>query len=129
MSQDRPSAPELIRTVRDFLAELRPKLEGAEQYKALVASYVLGIVEREITLAPALDQQERDELAAFLNASGTLPELQRKLSENIRAGRHDDDWQRVLDLVLTQVVNKVRVVKPESLDAIHSQSRDRGGRQ
>jgi hypothetical protein len=128
VSQDRPSAPELIRTVRDFLAGLRPKLEGAEQYNTLVASYVLGIVEREITLAPALDRQERDELAAFLDASGTLSELQRRLSENIRAGRHDDDWQRVLELVLRQVVNKVRVVRPDSLDPIHSQSHDEGGR-
>lgn len=128
MSQDRPSATELIRTVREFLGELRSRLEGADQYNTLVASYVLGIVEREITLAPALNQQERDEIAAFLNASGTLPELQRKLSENIRAGHHDDDWQRVLDLVMAQVVNKVRVVKPESLDPMHSGSRDKGGR-
>ena len=120
MSQDRPVATELLRTVREFVDSMRPKLAGEDQYHAIVASYLLSIVERELGLAPAFDQQEHRELADFTGCAAPLPELLRMLCEGIRAGRYDDRFDELLALVLEQTANKVRIVRPDHLDPSHS---------
>ena len=119
MSQDRPAATELLRTVREFVDSMRPKLAGEDQYHALVAAYLLGILEREFTLAPDFDQREHLELARFTGSAAPLPELLKVLCEGIRAGRHDDRFDELLALVLEQTANKVRVVRPDHLDPSH----------
>ena len=68
MSQDRPAAIEVLRTVREFVDSMRTKLGGEDQYHAIVAAYLLGIVERELSLAPGFDRQEQIELARFIAA-------------------------------------------------------------
>lgn len=121
MSQDRPVAIELLRTVREFVDSVRGKLAGEDQYHAIVASYLLSIVERELTLAPGFDRQEHRDLARFTtDASAPLSELIETLCEGIRAGRYDDRFDELLALVLEQTANKVRVVRPDHLDPSHS---------
>ena len=77
MSQDRPAAIEVLRTVREFVDSMRTKLSGEDQYHAIVAAYLLGIVERELSLAPGFDRQEQIELARFIaapvNSTAPLP--------------------------------------------------------
>ena len=68
VSQDRPAAVELLRTVREFVDSVRPKLAGEDQYHAVVAAYLLGILERELTLGSEFDRQEEFELARFPRA-------------------------------------------------------------
>ena len=119
MSQDRPAATELLRTVREFVDSMRPKLAGEDQYHAIVASYLLSILEREFTLAPGFDQQEHLELVRFTGSAAPLPELLKMLCEGIRAGRHDDRFDELLALVLDQTANKVRIVLPGHLDPSH----------
>jgi len=46
VSQDRPAAIEVLRTVREFVDSMRTKLSGEDQYHAIVAAYLLGMVER-----------------------------------------------------------------------------------
>ena len=129
MSQDRPVAIELLRTVREFVDSVRPKLAGEDQYHAIVASYLLGIVERELDLAPGFDQQEHLELARFIDTTGgapaPLPELRQALCWGIRAGRHDDRFDELLAMLLEQTVNKVRIVRPDHLDPGHFRPRGR----
>lgn len=119
MSQDRPSLPEILRTVAEFLDGLRPNLAGEAQYGALVAAHILRIAEREIALAPALDEEERDELARLLGRDGTLAELNRALAEAIRAGRLDGEWDRAFEVVLAQAIRKLRIVRSEHLAPVH----------
>jgi len=58
MSASFPDTDNLLRTVRDFLDDLRSSLEGEQRYHAQVASYLLDIVLRErsgeqVPVAPA----------------------------------------------------------------------------
>ena len=121
MSQDRPAAIEVLRTVREFVDSMRTKLSGEDQYHAIVAAYLLGIVERELSLAPGFDRGEQIELARFIaapvNSTAPLSELHQTLCEGIRAGRYDDRFDELIALVLEQTANKVRVVRPDHLDA------------
>lgn len=119
MSQDRPSLPEILRTVAEFLDGLRPKLAGEAQYGALVCAHILRIAEREIALGPALDEEERGEIARLLGRDGSLAELNRALAESIRAGRLDGEWDRALDVVLAQAIRKLRIVRSEHLAPVH----------
>lgn len=119
MSQDRPVATELLRTVREFVDSMRPKLAGEDQYHAIVASYLLSIVERELPLAPDFDQREHLELARFTGSAAPLPELLKVLCEGIRAGRYDDRFDELRALILEQTADKVRIVRPDHLDPSH----------
>jgi hypothetical protein len=122
VSQDRPVASELLRTVREFVDSIRPKLAGEDQYHAIVASYLIGIVEREMEMAPGFDRREHRELAGFTGSVAPLPELLPTLCEGIRAGRYDDRFEELLALVLEQTANKVRIVRPDHLDPGHRKS-------
>lgn len=119
MSQDRPSVPEILRTVAEFLDGLRGSLEGEAQYHALVSSYVLRIVERELALAPDLDAEERRDLSRLLGEVSSLDAGLRAMCAGIRSGRFDGDWARIADLVLAATVRKVRVVRDEHLAPEH----------
>jgi len=120
MSQDRPSASDLLRTVREHMDHLGARLEGADRYQALVAAHLLGIVERELALAVASDEAEHRRLAGFLGTAGTAAELRRDLCRQIRAGALDARWPELVELVLDEVVNKVRIVRPDYLDPLHA---------
>lgn len=93
----RPQSPDMgdiLRTVQAFLKECEPQLTAENRYKAQVASYLLGICEREIAHGPA----RRDGAA--------------ELCADIRAGRRDDDWDVLLDQLLDEARAAVRVTKP-----------------
>jgi hypothetical protein len=119
MSQDRPSINDILLTVKQFLDDVGPTLQGEAKYHAQVSSYLLGICEREISLASGFETVEQQRLSAFLGEDGALDDLTGKLCAGIRAGEFDDQWDALLDLVLDQTVDKVRIVKPGHLDPMH----------
>ena len=119
MSQDRPALDDILSTVRQFLDTSSAAPDGASRYQMQLASYLLAIGEREARLAPTLDAAERARLATFLGTDGTLADLNRQLAADIRAGRLDDRWTDTLALVLSQVVDKMTIVRPDRLDPIH----------
>jgi hypothetical protein len=125
VSQDRPDAHEVLRTVREFVDSMRPKLAGEDQFHAIVASFLLSVVEREMRLAPVFDAREHRELADFTGSEAPLPELQRTLCEGIRAGRYDARFDELLAIVLEQTANKVRVVRPDHLDPGNREASDK----
>ena len=122
MSQDRPDAHEVLRTVREFVDSMRPKLAGEDQFHAIVASFLLSVIEREMRLAPAFDAREHRELADVTGSDAPLAELQRTLCKGIRAGGYDDRFDELLAMVLEQTANKVRVVRPDHLDPGHREA-------
>jgi hypothetical protein len=119
MSQDRPSINDILLTVQKFLDDAGPKLEGEAKYHAQVSSYLLGICERELRLAGDFDREEAAALTAFLGHSGSLPDMTAEFCRNIRAGKYDGDWDRVLSMVLKQTIDKVKVVRPGHLAPMH----------
>jgi len=119
MSQDNPSIPELLRTVREFIDEVTPKLAGQDRYHGLCASYLVSIVERELALGEAMDRDEQAALRAFTGRSEPLAAGYAELAREIRAGVHDARWDELAALLCAHVVNKVRVSKPDHLHPMH----------
>ena len=119
MSQDRPSINDILLTVQKFLDDTGPTLTGEAKYHAQVSSYLLGICERELRLAGDYDRKEAAQLAEFLDSKRPLAEMTAELCQNIRAGKYDGDWDRVLNMVLDQTIDKVKVVKPRHLAPMH----------
>ena len=119
MSQDRPSINDILLTVQKFLDDTGPKLDGEAKYHAQVSSYLLGICERELRLGPPTDAKEKERLKSFLGKDGSLVELTADLCAGIRAGKYDSRWNEVLDLVLAETVDKVKIVRPGNLAPEH----------
>lgn len=119
MSQDRPSINDILLTVKKFLDDTGPKLEGEAKYHAQVSSYLLSICERELRLAGDFDRKEAAQLSAFLGAEAPLAAMTAEFCANIRAGKYDGNWDETLQLVLQQTIDKVKVVKPGHLAPMH----------
>ena len=113
MSQDRPTAAELVRAVRDFLkTQMLDKLEGSAQFQTRVSINVLAIVARELELGPALDRAEQARLEQLLGIEGSLTELQASLARGIRDGSLDDRRDAVMEHVRQTVREKLEVAHP-----------------
>ena len=119
MTQYRPVLHDLVRTVGEFIANARTPLKGEQKYHALVASYLLGICERELDLSPGFDREETEALAKFLKSAGSLDALRAQLCRGIRSGAFDGQDDAALQILLSETVNNVRVVRPDHLAPMH----------
>ncbi len=117
MPQHRPDLAEILRTVRELTVELAPQVDAKGKYDLRVAAYLLVMAEREVALAPALDRKHHAQLEKLLGHPATDGEL----SARLRAGELDDRFDDVLAVLLDQVADSVRVVKPSQLDPIHQE--------
>jgi len=123
MTQDRPTAPELVTAVREFLErDVMAATEGRVQFHTRVAVNVLAIVERELTLGPELAAGERARAAAVLghDADGDAPTevLERELAAAIRSGALDDRLDAVRAHVRATVREKLLIANPHYLPAV-----------
>lgn len=125
--QDRPTACELLRAVREFLeADVLPGLEGRRRFHGLVAANVLAIVERELGAEEAQLEAQWARLAALPGMeAGGLPRgtaalrdhvraLETRLVERIRAGEADAGplGTAVRAHVRTTVEEKLAIANP-----------------
>lgn len=111
--QGRPTAVELLEAVREFLErDVMPAVEGRVAFHTRVAVNALGMLERETTLGPRLDAQERDRFAALLGRDGSVPELNRALADAIRSGALDDRRDDVIEALRASVGAKLAVANP-----------------
>lgn len=107
----RPTNAELVEAVREFLEnEVMAATEGRVQFHTRVAVNVLGMVQREIELGPALADAHR----ARLDALGFADEGE--LAAAIRRGDVDDRYVEVKAAVYDTVVDKLKVANPKYLD-------------
>lgn len=119
--QDRPTAAELLEAVREFVERdvmSRDELTGRVRFHARVAANVLGIVERELTLGPALDAAEHDRLAALLGHDGELDALSAELARRIRDGSLDEERAAVVEHLRQSVAAKLAVANPGYPDRV-----------
>ncbi len=87
MTQDRPTANELVTAVREFLErDVMPATEGRVQFHTRVAINVLNIVARELELGAGFAENERERAAVLLGHEGTVDDLERELATAIRSG-------------------------------------------
>ncbi len=109
---DRPSGPELLRAVREFLtaeADLGDGADPRRRFHARVAANALRIAEREAMLAPAHEQAHRTRLAALGCADDAA------LCAAIRDGSLDHRFGEVIEAVLAMTVAKLTVANPGHL--------------
>lgn len=116
MAQDRPNASQLLLAVRDLIEkQLLPESQGGRAFQLRVAANVLGVVERELRLAPASDAQEHVRLVALLGpdwAERPLPELERELCARIRDGRLDSCHDEVIAFARALTNDKLQIANP-----------------
>ena len=112
--QDQPSAAEMVDAARTFLQDVAmPKLQGRDAFHARVAANVLGIVHRELELAPEENEAEVQRLRELLDADGTLDELNRELCQRIRSGSMDETTPGLLDHLRKTTLTKVAIDQPK----------------
>lgn len=112
MTQDRPSAVNLLETVALFLRDLMPRVEGADRFHTRVSIHLLDLVARELQDGTTLDREERDGLCRLLGAEGSLETLNAELARAIRSGELDERHAETFEHVLKTVEDKLRIVNP-----------------
>ena len=113
MSQDRPTAAQLLAAVRDLIEqELLPEAQAGRAFKLRVAVSVLAIVERELTLAPALAAEEHVRLVELLGHEGETRALEQELCARIRDGSLDAQHERVLAYAQLSTNQKLQIANP-----------------
>ena len=113
MTQDRPSAGDLVTAVREFLErDVMAATDGRVQFHTRVAVNVLNTVARELELGEELAAAERARAAALLGHDGTADELERELSAAIRAGALDTRNDEVRAHVRATVREKLLIANP-----------------
>jgi hypothetical protein len=108
---DAPTAAELVEAVRDFLlSDVTEATEGRVRFHARVAANVLGMVQRELELGPAMEAAQADRLGRLGFSSET------ELAAAIRTGTLDDRYAEVAAAVRATVRDKLLVANPKYLD-------------
>ena len=114
MSQDRPTAAELLDSVAEYLfAELRPEVPREQRFKVLVAANLCAVVAREIR---AGDRPEAEDLALFGELLGREVDdphaAAAELSARIRSGELDDRIDELAPRLEEHVRRKLDVARP-----------------
>jgi hypothetical protein len=121
VTQDRPSAAELVAAVREFLQrDVMAATDGRVQFHTRVAVNALGMVERELVDGPVLADAERARAVQLLGHNGDVRELERELAARIRDGSLDDRRDEVQAHVRATVREKLLVANPSYLGSIDS---------
>ena len=106
---DRPSGPELLRAVREFLTAEAGGTDPRLRFHARVAANALRIAEREALLAAAHEQAHRTRLAALGCADDAA------LCAAIRDGALDHRFEEVAGAVRSATIDKLTVANPAHL--------------
>jgi hypothetical protein len=116
MPDDRPTAPELLDAVTEFLeGELQPALDGRLAFHTRVAVNALRIARRELELGPALDAQRRAALPRLLDVppdSAPLRDLEVELARRVRAGALDDRRPELIDYLRATLRVQLDIAHP-----------------
>jgi hypothetical protein len=116
MTQDRPTAGELVTAVREFLEhDVMAATDGRVQFHTRVAVNVLNIVARELDQADVLARSERLRAASLLGHDGDVHTLERELATAIRSGTLDDRLADVRAHVRATVREKLLIANPAYL--------------
>ena len=111
--QDEPTLTELTKAVADFLREdIAPLITGHQAFKLRVASNMLDLVTRQLTLEGPSDATEAARLKTLLGIEGSLIELNRALAEKIASGEVDLSTPGLADHLWQTTLDKLAVDQP-----------------
>lgn len=127
--QDPPRIPELIEAVREFLErDALPELRGRTRFLARVSANVLGLVLRELELAPAAEAAERERLGALLGRPvADLDEANRELCRRIREREIGLEDGALLAHLWETTLAKLAVDQPRYSGYLAARERPRAG--
>jgi hypothetical protein len=117
MSQDRPTAAELLAAIADLLREeVTPVLDKVEPrlgFQMRVAANSLAILEREARLGPAADAREHQRLVKLLGRDGSLDDLNRELAQQLRSGERDERDAVLMAHLDATIADKIAIANPK----------------
>jgi Domain of unknown function (DUF6285) len=112
--QDRPTAPELLESVAEYLfGELRSEVPREQRFKVLVAANVCAVVAREIR---AGDEPDAEDMKLFNDLlgeeAGDVHAAAAELSRRLRAGELDDRIEELVPRLEEHVRRKLEIARP-----------------
>jgi hypothetical protein len=112
--QDRPTAPELLDSVAEYLfAELRPEVPREQRFKVLVAANVCAVVAREIRAGGDPDREDLTLFSELLGKEvGDVHEAAAELAHSLRAGELDDRIAELAPRLEEHVRRKLAIARP-----------------
>jgi hypothetical protein len=118
--QDRPTAPELLESVAEYLfGELRPEVPREQRFRVLVAANVCAVVAREIR---AGEEPDRADLALFTELLGEETDdvhaAAAELSRRLRSGELDARIDELTPRLEEHVKRKLEIARPGYADEI-----------
>ena len=122
--QDRPSAPELLDSVAEYLfSELRPEVPREQRFKVLVAANLCAVVAREMRAGEGPDREDLALFRDLLGESGEVSEdpdelaaatreAAAQLSRRLRSGELDERIDELAPLLAEHVRRKLQIARP-----------------
>lgn len=116
--QDRPTAPELLDSVAEYLFdELRPEVPREQRFKVLVAANVCAVVAREIRAGEDLDGKDLELFNELLGEEQSdVRAAAAELSRRLRAGELDDRIDEIAPRLEEHVRRKLSIARPGYAD-------------
>ena len=112
--QDKPDIKDLMLAVQQYIEiQALPQLSGHTGFHGRVAANVLGILHRELTLAPGFEEAEKARLENLLGNSGTLEDLNRDLCRHITAGEMGLDNAALMEHLTKTTMGKLAIDQPK----------------
>jgi len=114
MTDNQPSAGELIGTVIEFLAmTVRPALIGYPRFETLIAIRLLQIAVADYERGPEMRERERERLGGLLGPGGDVDALEAELVERIRGGGVDGEERvAVLEALRSSARDQLELANP-----------------
>jgi hypothetical protein len=112
--QDRPTAPELLESVAEYLfGELRPEVPREQRFKVLVATNVCAVVAREIRAGEEPDRQDLELFGELLGEDvGDVRAAAAELSRRLRSGELDERIDELAPRLEEHVRRQLEIARP-----------------
>ena len=118
--QQRPTAAELLADISALLTQVIDVVPDPQKHQVRVAANLAGIVEREVTLGPGNDDNERHRLAALLDEGSDtdLSTLRAQLLARLAdpSPLDPDESLAIYDVLLETVRADLAISKPGYAD-------------
>ena len=119
MPDDRPTARELIETVREFLHDKAlPAVSGHMAFQVRVAASLLAVAERELDSRAQMNDRTCARLSAMLGHEGELDDLEAELVERIRTDDLGPQRRDVFRHLWATAEDKLRIANPNYLRSV-----------
>jgi hypothetical protein len=126
--QDRPSAPDLLDAVAEYLfGELRAEVPREQRFRVLVAANLCAVVARELRAGEAPDREDLELFGELLGETTEVPKdpnalaegarsAAAELAQRLRSGELDDRLDKLTPRLAQHVRRKLEIARPGYAD-------------